>query len=1239
MCHHFRPASAPSARGAHDRCEKPGGNKGEGGVLIALSRMAGGSSCAPAELRIMKWVVLRETYLTKLRGVVSANRKRAKSAATIRNGRPLNAESDHRRRSPQKLFSLLTELLTVLRRITVEIVEAVEKWRGHDKGRPFIWGSSNYLVKAAGDIEFLSRLPGLEEYLGVVVLGNPFLSHTGLDGCCTILNRSSIRSRSGKFPLSASGSLGVSTERVAAAAAVLYREVRRVGLRREGGGRRGEEGLRPCSDEPPRVVRSPTSGKNRLVSPPGRYRLAGPGPDKRSGVRDRIPSGRQGERQRRPVRRSDAAAAGNESCGSPPRHGRDRNLHDRDRAGYQEKHHREDNKLMCKERKQEERQNIHHLDGGGRRAGQPAHRRRSSGPELTEVGEISRHPEGARRSPSYIEAAENNRQVSEERRTGDETLRRKYSSGPKLTEAEMDSRHAQQGPRRSLSYNNEAPEDTSHRRPLSLEAGEDGQDGGVAYDDNRPSAEEWHDRNNSKNPADGGRRRVSQLDIRRSSRHHGDSRHADGGRRRRSTQNYYADVERGDDDSGALPPDDQSLDYQNGGGAHRDDYYYYQQQDEGDSHRDGDQNLDYYYEEGGYGTYAEDEHEQGYDARDAPAENHGRSYIDRDPVDAESRPDYSLRPLPGATPEHGAAGESDDPVELPPDSTADELHRQEWRSDVKAPVVVGQTTEALPAATEETKSSDDRDPQDESHGRMGRRGSPFNLIFNMCDGMLTDLKGLEDRSYGGEDGGVYEFEPTTFGNTADVNDGSGYIPSTVTVGREGDQKKGEGGGDDCISPAKASMKQNAAVPKEINGEGGVETPPPALRGAVYASLTRKIVAMGVEGGTKPKKGSSGDEGGSDTENPNRIMADSFSAWAERTEVRLRHRDAKAAKHYRLGQLRYAMSAWEVHRASFLGRRMAEAFAGSFGLSSRFFVRFTFDALRAHARGSRLAARNRAALETFVSRVERFGKARLRQAWRRWALPRIGPEYWEAGHEEALRKICWYWGRGRLRGALSTWRRQQPESNSEPARTTLHASGSFAVLKGKLKTVGSFVNPNASKPPRSVVPPTPSKASRQHEKSTTTNKARFEDEDGWAEWLDNEASISVVAPDGERTSLPAAAAPGREVPSASSTTKNSSTNTKVGDGNNVAARGTPLLPSSRSFHGLGVAIKSIKSFRDGRDKSQVRRRGYQPDFSISFCIASIVEREVLRLAQLVPECQEQPAVSHAFDMRRPVKIRA
>lgn len=202
--------------------------------------MADGSYSSPAELRIMKWVVLRETYLNKLHGVVAASRKSAKSSP--RKGR---TNDDHNNRDERggskRLFGLLFELLTVLRRITVEIVEAVERWRGDDTVRPFIWGSSNYLVKIVGDVSFLATLPGLEQYLGVSVGNNPFLCHVGLDGRPAFLPLNKVDGQGnavspapGKLSCTASGSLGVPPERVEAAAAVLRREV----LHARGGGQR-----------------------------------------------------------------------------------------------------------------------------------------------------------------------------------------------------------------------------------------------------------------------------------------------------------------------------------------------------------------------------------------------------------------------------------------------------------------------------------------------------------------------------------------------------------------------------------------------------------------------------------------------------------------------------------------------------------------------------------------------------------------------------------------------------------------------------------------------------------------------------------------------------------------------------------------------------------------------------------------------------------------------------------------
>lgn len=1166
-CWHFntRPASAPPARGVHGGHHKETRvkNKSEAGVLLALSRMADGSSCAPGELRIMKWVVLRETYLTKLHGVVTADRKRAKS--------------DRKRPSP-KLCALLTELLSVLRRITVEIVEAVEKWRRRDKTKPFIWGSSNYLVKAAGDIEFLSRLPGLEEHLGVVVTDNPFLTHTGLDGRSTVLDRSSIRSRSGRFPLGTSESFGVSAERMAAAAAVLYREVQRTRRGRRGG-RGTEEETRPDSGEPPRVDRSSSSTRHRPASSAGRRSPAGSGSDRRfSGSRDIASSSRHSERRKRPHHSPEAAVDDPSRRAVSPRRD-DGNLGYREEVRYRKNLHREEQIVSEKEtrrhQEEEEEQNFRHLGGDGRRVSQPARRRSSTGPEPTEAGNSPGHSKEARRSLAIDLVAAGDRPTSEERyfdgrrrESSGQPVRRRSSAATELTDPGRDCRYAQKAPRRSL-----APDSGSLYAPRSSEHGIQ-DDGEPVHRDNRRATEVWHSRNDH---IDGGRRRASQYERRRSTGS-GDSSFAQRGGRRPSLPYYAAVVEKDDDESRALPPDDQSLDYQNGDVVYRDDYYYEQEDGEGAYH-DDEQNLNYYYEqqEGGYDPYTEVEPQAGYAARDIPAEDEwfaSRGNPDADPVAvdsdrAERRPSdgggYSdYWPAKTVAPEDGAATDIVASAPLEP-ATSDSYHQQ-WSGGVGEPTAT-QPTETLPAVEEEARSSDDVDPQHRSHGRMGRRGSPFNLIFNMCDGMLTGLKGLGGRSNGGEDD-AYHFEPMMLGDLADTRDRNDGLETPATGGTGDNHEEGGAG----VHPAQqADADQNSETTRNVIGGGQAESPPPKLRGATYASLTRDIVGRSKEGSPKRKKASSGcgvDEGSGAEDYSNRILTASFSAWAERTEGRLRHRDAEAARHHSLRQLRHAMSAWEAHRAKFLGGRMADAFAGRFGLMSRFFVRFAFDALRTHAKGARLAARNRTAMEKFVTHLERFGRARLRQAWRRWAPPKLGPAYWGAEHEVALKNLCRHWGRGRLRGALCAWR--QPEPVSASARPLLHKAGSFAVLKGKLKAPGSFVNVKASKSPQA---PATSRGSRHKEDSTTAGKANSAENDSWAAWLGNEASVSIVSPDGEKSSL-------RADPEANGAAASNSSK--------CVAEGEQALSPARSFRGLGAALKSMKSFRDGRDKSQVRR---------------------------------------------------
>ncbi|CAM9189274.1 unnamed protein product [Ectocarpus fasciculatus] len=1141
--HPDRPSSAPSARGGHDHQDKTRSKSSDGGMLMALSRMGGGSDCAPRELRIMKWVVLRETYLTKLHGVVSAYGKRTRSKVTTNgNGRASNALNDHKRRSP-KLFALLTELLTVLRRITVEIVEAVERWRRGDKERPFIWGSSNYLVKAAGDIEFLSRLPGLEEHLGVFVSNNPFLSHIGLDGRSAVLDRSSIRSRSGKFPLSASGSLGVSAERVATASAVLYREVRRA-QRRQRWEQEENRGTRLRSGDPTPIC-SPSGRRRRPVSSSGKRSPVHSGRDRFGDNRN---ASRHGDRpKRRPpssnLAAAAAAAAAEESRKTSTPSGGSSNSDRRRGVEYRERRHYENQPASDEEEEE-----------------------RGEGGEEEEELQKSHHP-----------------CVDDDRRRVGQANPHRSSTAPKLSEVESGPKHSRGLPRRSLPSNRGAVDVGPHHAPRSPDE-HHLPDGVAPYRNERRATEVLRVRDNSD---DGFQRRMRPQHDRRRSTGSRESGHAQGG----ATQGYYATggAENEREESSDLPPDDQSLDYQNGGVMYADDNRY-EQQDEGYEYREGDQNLDYYYGEERYYGYAEGEGQEGYDTRDVAVvderyTNPNGYQAGNVDVSEGHRVDD-----PGRYPDD-AAGDAtltqppdDDPVEQPSETNYQQVSSESAEAAATTPAAAAEAAKAAEAAeaeaeavvqatqalSTETKSSNDPDPQDGTHGRMGRRGSPFNLIFNMCDGMLTDLKDLGGggRTYGAEDE-ISDFQPSTPGG---VEEASGHNNEEL---RTAPTNRWEVNQEEEAARTTAAREQN--VPGRETERG---PPPPILRGAVYASLTRKIAATRKGEDPESKRGSSGSDQ-VHVETSNRTLADSFLAWAERTEGRLRHRDVKAAKHYRLGRLRYGMTAWDRHRATFLGGRMAQAFAGRFGMSSRIFVRFAFEALRAHAKGARIVARNRSAMGKLVSRLERFGRARLRQAWRRWALPKMGPEHWRPEHAEALRQLYRHWSMRRQRAALETWRRRgrrQQGLGAEPSQSSIRTAGSFASLKGKLKAAGSFAHlkasptANASKSRGLASPP---KGVRQQETSSTAT-ANGKDEDSWAEWLSNEASISVVSPDGDRRN--------QIKMSASSTT------------NNKTVKGSSALSPTRSFRGLGTAIKSMKSFRDGRDKSQTQQQRLRPTAS-------------------------------------------
>lgn len=81
------------------------------------------------EVEIVKAILLREEYVARIRRCLHGK--------------------EH-----QPLGDLMS-LLDLLRSITVETVEAIQRWRGQGHQKPFIWGGANYLLKIPADLDFL----------------------------------------------------------------------------------------------------------------------------------------------------------------------------------------------------------------------------------------------------------------------------------------------------------------------------------------------------------------------------------------------------------------------------------------------------------------------------------------------------------------------------------------------------------------------------------------------------------------------------------------------------------------------------------------------------------------------------------------------------------------------------------------------------------------------------------------------------------------------------------------------------------------------------------------------------------------------------------------------------------------------------------------------------------------------------------------------------------------------------
>lgn len=737
----------------------------------------------------MKWIVLRETYLDKLHGVVLASQKRAKQSSKY--GVPTRHRSE---KQATKLFSLLVELLTVLRRITVEIVEAIERWRGPGSNKSFAWGQSNYLVKAAGDAAFLADLPGLEQHLGISLANNPFVCHVRLDGKPAYLHFGNEEGRrgGGKGAIGqrsqgtlravvASESLGVSPERVEAAAAVLYREVQLAGGAR---------------------ISSRTAGRSD---------------------------------SKRREEKNDAEMA------SP----------------------------------QYRRQESHHSDETGR---------------------------GSKDIPL---------------RTGQESR--------------MSLSHMRRESNRSTVAAND---------PESTAGVEDGAD-------------------------------VCE-----------------------NKEYYLHDYQ----------------DYQGYEGY--EGYEGYRQGYQDDYNRDIDpnatepaataqENVD-----GAYGTAGDNLYQNGYGeerwedvpvepAVESPAEMSGvvetTTYPPEDMLVDQNAP---AEEMPAQAQDAGEPEKEALEANTPEDHVAPEGETGEGQEDLD----IG----AAEIATDANDIAMDREDLQGPQREWVRRGSPFIAIHSMCDGLLNELQ-ANGLGAAGDEGCAYDDDILQSGAAEYPNVDAGEDIRTSWD----------------IQHEESPEQKPILLKNEPQGHG--------QRRSTVGRNTKGLGILANFQGNKrqrPHRLGSHQEQSEDDEDDNgdgddvvdangnpihrphrrkkktlyAIKRKAFTAWAGRTEARQNYRDAKADRQHNRRRLKRAMSAWESYRHKILGRRMAKAFCGQFGLSDRFYLRTTFTALRVHARGAHIAARHRSTLAAASDRLEIVGRVRMRQAWRRWSAIVTGGD-WE---EPALR---------------------------------------------------------------------------------------------------------------------------------------------------------------------------------------------------------------------------------------------
>jgi hypothetical protein len=142
-------------------------------------RSARGRLLQPStELDVLKCILLRETYITRLTAMTDALRKQQQLHSKRRSQTAVVAPT-------AALPSALLDLLDLLRVASVDVIEAITLWRlAQQNPYPtptFMWNGANYLLKMKSDTDFLAACKPLRAWLGFSVLQNPFLIPHDID--------------------------------------------------------------------------------------------------------------------------------------------------------------------------------------------------------------------------------------------------------------------------------------------------------------------------------------------------------------------------------------------------------------------------------------------------------------------------------------------------------------------------------------------------------------------------------------------------------------------------------------------------------------------------------------------------------------------------------------------------------------------------------------------------------------------------------------------------------------------------------------------------------------------------------------------------------------------------------------------------------------------------------------------------------------------------------------------------